>query len=65
MCAVINSFVDLGDVTGMNSVRLGDVTETNRTKSPRQQTTGNWRSRTGTRQDYSNVQLKGGGCRKL
>ena len=36
VCAVINSQIDLGDVKGMNSVtiRLGDITETNRTEAP-------------------------------
>ena len=33
-----------------HSIRLGDVTETNRTQAPKQQTTGNWRSYAGTRQ---------------
>ena len=33
-----------------SAIRLGDVTETNGTQAPKQQTDGNWRSRTGTRQ---------------
>ena len=50
--AVINRQIDLGDVTGMNSVRrLGDVTETNRTQVPKQQTAVNWINRAGTRQE--------------
>ena len=36
--------------TNIPAIRLGDVTETNRTQSPKQKTAGNWRSRTGTGQ---------------
>ena len=32
------------------AIRLGDVKETNRTQAPKQQTAGNWKCRTRTRQ---------------
>ena len=51
VCAVIDCQIDLGDVTGMSSVRairLGDVTETNRIQTSKQQTARNQRSGTGT-----------------
>ena len=40
VCAVINSQIDLGDVTG-DDVDFGDVTETNRTQAPKLQKSGN------------------------
>ena len=41
VCAVINSQIDLSDVTEYRVSHLGDVMKTSRTQAPKQQTAGN------------------------
>ena len=53
VCAVINCKIDLSDVIGMNlvsAIRLCDVTDTNCTQAPKQQTAESQRNCTGTKQ---------------